>query len=208
MAFAFQYLETEEINQLSDILKERLGYSLVLIAESNFSPYKVGTPFIADGIVVVDGVEFPDCIETAIRHFFNLIQPTDPALRKQYWRTSQSSAQSEVAVFFMRKQKVKRANDGNSEFRTLWARTLSKLSELSYKRKTQESLPANDVELKAGWSNYLKAIAYLKKDFHVWKNLRRFDNSFSVMTKDSIKLICDSFVALLLIKELVQSSGA
>jgi hypothetical protein len=96
----------------------------------------------------------------------------------------------------MEKQKIKRSNDGNLELRTFWAGILSKVSGLSYKRKTQDSLLENDVELKARWSNYLKTIDYVKNDVSVWKTLLKFDATFSFATKENIRIVCDSFTKL------------
>jgi hypothetical protein len=73
---------------------------------------------------------------------------------------------------------------------------ISKVPELVYKRETCERLPVNDVELQAGWRNYVKAIAYLRNDNFVWELLREFDAGFSGKTEVSPLVMCDAFQRL------------
>jgi len=193
--FCCQYLEIEDVVKLSNAIKESIGL-LPKVDCAYIFPYKIGTPMIAHDAVTIDGVEFPDCIETAVRHFFNIIQPTDPSLLCQYWNSMGSPVGDEMIDFFAKIQKNRKANDGSHLLRTSWAKIISKVPELTYKRKTQDSLLSNNVELKAGWSNYLKAIAYIKNNHFVWSALRHFDANFPKVVENPFEIICDSFAQL------------
>jgi hypothetical protein len=172
--FSCQYLELEESERLSVVALENLALHLFPKQIGCFL-YRVGTPLIAHDVAIVDGMEFPDCIETAVRHFFNFVQPMERTCLQEYWNSSASPAKDKILDFFIKTQGHRKANDGRLTIRNAWAAIISKVSGLIYKRKTCESLPMNDIELKAGWSNYLKAIAYLKKDDFAWDMLRKFD---------------------------------
>lgn len=162
-------------------------------------PYKVGTPFIEHDSVVVNGVEFPDCIETAVRHFFNLVQPTNPEELVEYWKYTGSPITNEVTQFFVNIQGSRRTNDGRNDIRTAWAKILSNLPieqvQLSYKQ-SPDSGSINTVELKAGWSNFIKAIAYLKNDVNILQQMYDFDMKSSKNMDLQTALMCNSLYVL------------
>jgi hypothetical protein len=190
--FSHKYFGMEKISQFASVLKEK--YSLRI--DVNFFPYKISAPFIENGTAIVEGVEFPDCIETAVRHFFNLTQPLDLSSLYKYWNLYKTPLGDRVFVFFSETQGAQKANLGIPELRTAWAEIISKLPGLAYKRKTDDSLLSNNLELTAGWSNYLKTIAYIKNDHLVLEDLWAFDNDFKTVKKNYIEVICKCFARL------------
>ena len=90
-------------------------------------------------------------------------------------------------------------NNENEITRQAWAEIVSRIPGMIYKKKTDEKLPLNDVEIKAGWFNYLKAIAHLKNEKKVWDELCNCIETFSEtekITPEIKKTTCDCFAKL------------
>ena len=176
-AFAYSYLETDEFEELSSKLSNELNIKIPQIVNQNITVYYPNTDIdlISNQHAVVDNIEFPDCIETSIRQFFNFTQPVDKEQLKEFWKDSPK--REEILNFFIKKQGINKSNSGTFEIRSAWAPIISKVPGLVYKKKTSEDLPYFDVELKAGWINYLKAISYLKHDEESWNELCSIDGS-------------------------------
>ena len=162
-SFAFLYLEPKEFETLrSDLIK--IGITLVG-GEEPICLYVIGSPIISNDLVVVDGVAFYDCIEMSIRHFFNFFQPYEDSELTKYW-----SGNPEILDFFLNIQGKRKANSDLKNLRNRWAIFCSKIPGLVYGDKTNGS-PINNVEIKAGWFNFLKAIAHLRKRDDIFHEL-------------------------------------
>lgn len=112
----------------------------------------------------IDEANFTDCVEVSILHFFYMTQPKEMDQIMSYWVELNSPMKEKVKDFFKFHQGTKRANNDNPSIRQIWATIVSKIPGQVYKKKSNSSLSYYDVELKAGWFNYLKVIAYLKND--------------------------------------------
>ena len=189
--FCHDYFEEKEYLEIIE------KCSTVIQLENEYEypfPYKIGTPFIEHDTVIIDDIDFPDCIETTIRHFFNFIQPRKPYEIIDYWNRLNSPVKDSVIHFFTTIQGSRRANDGKRYIRKAWAEIITKLPKeevvLSYKLSSLENTE-NNIEIKAGWSNYLKTIAYMKNDQRVMNKLIAFDSQSSQEMELQTELMCE-----------------
>ena len=133
-------------------------------------PYKESFPIVAQIYIEIYETGFTDCVEVSIAHFFYMVQPIESNLIDSYWDDTNSPLKDKIKNFF-HIQGPKRSNTENCSTRQIWAEIVSRIPGIIYKKKTNPSLSLNDVEIKAGWFNYLKTIAYLKNNKDAWNEL-------------------------------------
>lgn len=194
-SFCSEYFENNDLTLLSSEIKKATGIKLGVISDDSRFAYKMGVPINAQVSVTIEGVEFTDCIEVSILHFLYMTQPKNPIELAEYW--AKSPLKKEILDFF-KMQGSKMANYNNPILRTIWAKIVTKIPGLVYKKKTTGHTGKNNIELKAGWFNYLKTIAYLKNKEDIFKSLSlsnaevRDGEALSDTTKEEIcKVFCE-----------------
>lgn len=168
-SFCNEYFETDDLKILSSQIKDDTGIEFEVDKERKF-PYKEEIPINAHVYIEIDNTGFTDCVEVSIAHFFYMVQPVELNLIDSYWDAINSPLKEKIKNFF-HIQGPKRANNENSSIREIWAEIVSRIPGMIYKKKTDPNLILNDVEIKAGWFNYLKAIAHLKNNKKAWDEL-------------------------------------
>lgn len=171
-------------------------------------PCKENVPMNAHIPIIIDGVEFINCVEDSVLHFFYMCQPSEPEMIMKYWDSIDSPKREQIKDF-LRLQGLKRSNNKNPSLGTNWAEIVSKIPGMIYKKETDPSLLQNDVEIVAAWCNYLKAISYLKNEKLVWEELGKYAKMLT--EKEEIfpeikKVVCDCF-AKLQVKSCSQLNG-
>ena len=152
------------------LVKNSINIELEVDNKQRF-PYIVDVPINAHVPVEIEKALFTDCVEVSNLHFFYMVQPTNIDSIMSYWDAIDSPLKEKVKNFLRFVQGPKRANNDNPSVRQIWATIVSRIPGLIYKKKSDPSLDHYDVEFKAGWFNYLKAIVYLKNDKEVWDKL-------------------------------------
>lgn len=196
-SFCCEYFENNELKTLSSLIKDDTGIELIIVHQYNF-PYKTNVPINAQVSVIIDGVEFTECVEVSVLHFLYMTQPNDPESIMKYWDEIDSPMKDKVKDFF-RLQGPKRCNNKNIHLRKIWAENLSRIPGIIYRKKTDSSLKSNDVEIAAAWCNYVKAIAYLKNDKSVWNKMSEYAKILTEKEKifpEIKKVLCDCFKKL------------
>lgn len=125
---------------------------------------------------------FSDCVEVAIRHFFNIILYNPPTGNFDYEKFPIVDAKKDLFSNFYKNLQPTRdlANNGSIELRTEWNKIMTHIPEVIYKVKDDgKSINANELtpynktenenvasnEIKAGVINLYNVLAYLlKKD--------------------------------------------
>ena len=170
-SFCSEYFEYEDLVSLSSSVERQTGVIRLDATQDNSRfPFKMGVPINAQYPVIIDGVEFTDCVEVSVLQFLYMTQPNDFASIEKLWNELKSPRKEEVLSFF-RMQGSKRANNVNISLRTKWATVVARIPGLSYMRRTPGGSGPNDLELNSGWTTYLRAIAFLKHDECTWDRL-------------------------------------
>jgi len=196
--FCSEYFEYEDLVLLSSYVEKETGIKLDVTQDNSKFPFKMGVPINAQYPVIIDGIEFTDCIEVSILQFLYMTQPNNFGLIVKHWEKLESPRKEEILDFF-KMQGSKRANNVNIFLRTKWATIITKIPGLSYMKKKPDCPGANNLELNSGWTTYLRAIAFLKNDKKVWDLLSEV---CAILTREkklstSMKeIVCDCFCEL------------
>lgn len=196
-SFCSEYFENDDLIRLSSSIKDDTSIEYEVNYVYKF-PCKENVPINAHIPIIIDGVEFIDCVEDSVLHFFYMCQPSDPEMIMKYWDSIDSSKREQIKDF-LRLQGPKRANNKNPSLGTNWAEIVSKIPGMIYKKETDPSLLQNDVEIVAAWCNYLKAIAYLKNEKLVWEDLGKYAKMLTEKEEtfpEIKKVVCDCFAKL------------
>lgn len=123
-------------------------------------PYYPGTWLISNTEAEYNGFKFPDCVETAVRHFFCTLfcSLKGDGSNELFLDTTRIPVKSKLMDFFAPqagKDIFSLANDGTKEIRDAWAKVVSGFN--------NEGIiySSNDCEVHGGWENTIKLICLL-----------------------------------------------
>lgn len=147
-SFCIEYFEEEDLKSLSAIIAKTNAIEFDYNVQKQFKfPYKYPIPINEEVGIDVDGTEFTDCVEVSVLHFLYMTQPTDVNLIMDYWDSIETPFKEKIKSYF-KFQGPKRSNNETPTVRKAWAEIVSKIPGIICKKKTDQYLELNNVEIK------------------------------------------------------------